>query len=93
MEDRNHVIHGLWMPTAPGGPDQVHDVVLARRGFKTPTKQFSPRHLLELPAEMETVTQQVHENVLDIFEGQFLDWDAEDRSPGVLRTPRKLPLD
>lgn len=22
MEDRNHVIHGLWMPTAPGGPDQ-----------------------------------------------------------------------
>src|SRR4051794_33118561 len=43
MEDRNHVIHGLWMPTAPGGPDQVHDVVLARRGFKTPTKQFSPR--------------------------------------------------
>ena len=32
MDDRNHAIHGSWMTTAPGGPDQLHDVVLGRRG-------------------------------------------------------------
>lgn len=92
MDDRNHVIHGSWMPTAPGGPDQLHDVVLGRRGFKTPVKQFSPRRLTELASQMDEVSHELHEHVLDIFEGQFLDWDDESRSPGVRHVPRKLPL-
>jgi hypothetical protein len=93
MEDRNHVIHGSWTQTAPGGPDQLHDVVLGRRGFKTPIKQFSPRQLKRIAREMEEVSLAIHEDVLDIFEGDFLDWDDETRSPGVRQFPRKLPLE
>jgi hypothetical protein len=92
MEDRNHVIHGVWMPTSAGGSDQDHEVLLNRRGLRTPIKRFSARRMHEIAEAMEGAALEIHESVLDIFEGQFLDWDDESRSPGVLRRARNLPL-
>jgi hypothetical protein len=89
MTARNKMAHGIWSTPVPGDEaEPLRYTVTSLRPEKQRTRSFTLDEIHGVAVKLDLLAHQLHEDVLDIFPGQFLDWSDERRSPGRRAEPR-----